>query len=125
VRVLLDTQILFMAATGAQFSKRVQALLANLDNELLLSSISILEIALKHARKKIDMPETLVRQAVQDLALTVIAFEPRHAYRLFTLPMHHGDPFDRMIIATALVEDVPLIGGDRQFARYKGLQAIW
>ena len=56
---------------------------------------------------------------------TVIAFEPRHAYRLFTLPMHHGDPFDRMIIATALVEDVPLIGGDRQFARYKGLQAIW
>jgi PIN domain nuclease of toxin-antitoxin system len=71
------------------------------------------------------MPEALVRQAVQDLALTVIAFEPRHAYRLFTLPMHHGDPFDRMIIATALVEDVPLIGGDRQFARYKGLQAIW
>jgi PIN domain nuclease of toxin-antitoxin system len=66
-----------------------------------------------------------VHQAVQDLGLTVIAFEPPHAYRLFSLPMHHGDPFDRMIIATALVEDVPLIGGDRQFAHYKGLQAIW
>jgi hypothetical protein len=35
----------------------------------------------------------------------------RHAYRLFTLPLHHADPFDRMIIATALVEDVPLFGG--------------
>jgi PIN domain nuclease of toxin-antitoxin system len=114
-----------MAATGAQFSKRVQSLLAGPDNELLLSATSILEIALKHARKKIDMPEALVRQAVQDLGLTVIAFEPQHAYRLFTLPMHHPDPFDRMIIATALVEDVPLVGGDRQFARYKGLQAIW
>lgn len=125
MRVLLDTQVLFMAATGAQFSKRVQSVLASLDNELLLSSISILEIALKHARKKIDMPEALVRQAVQDLALTLVAFEPLHAYRLFTLPMHHGDPFDRMIIATALSEDVPLIGGDRQFARYKGLQVIW
>jgi PIN domain nuclease of toxin-antitoxin system len=96
-----------------------------LDNELLLSSTSILEIAVKHARKKIDMPEARVEQAVEDLGLTVIAFEPRHAYRLFTLPMHHGDPFDRMIIATALVEGVPLIGGDRQFARYKGLQVIW
>lgn len=114
-----------MAATGAQFSKRAQSLLADLDNELLLSSTSILEIALKHARRKIDMPEALVHQAVQDLGLTVIAFEPRHAYRLFTLPMHHGDPFDRMIVATALVEDVPLIGGGRQFARYKGLRAIW
>lgn len=114
-----------MAATGVQFSKKVQSLLANLDNELLLSSTSILEIALKHARKKIDMLEALVQQAVQDLGLTVIAFEPRHAYRLFTLPMHHGDPFDRMIIATALVEDLPLVGGDRQFAHYNGLRIIW
>jgi PIN domain nuclease of toxin-antitoxin system len=125
VRVLLDTQVLFMAVTGAQLSRKVQSLLAGLDNELLLSSTSILEIAVKHARKKIDMPEARVEQAVEDLGLTVIAFEPRHAYRLFTLPMHHGDPFDRMIIATALVEGVPLIGGDRQFARYKGLQVIW
>jgi PIN domain nuclease of toxin-antitoxin system len=114
-----------MAATGLPFSKRVQSLLANLDNELLLSATSILEIALKHTRKKIDMPEALLQQAIQDLGLTVIAFEPRHAYRLFTLPMHHADPFDRMIVATALVEDVPLVGGDHQFARYKGLQAIW
>ena len=114
-----------MAATGAQFSKRVHSVLTGLDNELLLSSISILEIALKHARQKIDMPEALVHQAVQDLGVTVIAFEPGHAYRLFALPMLHGDPFDRMIIATALVEEVPLIGGDRQFARYRGLRTIW
>jgi len=125
VRILLDTQVFFMAATGAQFSRRVQSLLAGLDNELLLSSASILEIALKHARRKIEMPEALVQQAVQDLGLTVIAFEPRHAYRLFTLPMHHADPFDRMIVATALVEGVPLIGGGRQFAHYKGLRVLW
>ncbi len=114
-----------MAATGVQFSKRVHSLLADLDNELLLSSTSILEIALKHARKKMDMPEALVHQAVQDLGLTVVAFEPQHAYRLFALPLHHRDPFDRMIIATALVEELPLIGGGRQFSRYKGLRTIW
>lgn len=125
MRVLLDTQVLFMAATGARFSKRVQSLLASVENELVLSSTSILEIALKHTRKKIDMPEPLVEQAVQDLGLTVIAFEPQHAYRLFSLPVHHRDPFDRMIIATALVEELPLIGGDRDFGSYKGLRVIW
>jgi PIN domain nuclease of toxin-antitoxin system len=125
MRVLLDTQVVLMAATGAHLSKKVQPLLASLDNELLLSSASMLEITLKHARRKIDMPEALVKQAVEDLGLTVIAFEPRHAYRLFTLPMHHRDPFDRMIIATALVEGVPLIVGGRQFGRYKGLRVIW
>ena len=125
MRVLLDTQVLYMAAIGQPFSKRVQALLGNPENELLLSSTSIFEIALKHTRGKVDMPEALVQQAMRDLGITVISFEPRHAYRLFSLPMHHGDPFDRMIIATALVENVPLIGGDRQFARYKGLRTIW
>ena len=114
-----------MAVIGAQFSKRVQSLLADPDSELLLSSASILEIALKHAHRKIDMPEALVHQAVQDLGLTTIAFEPPHAYRLFSLPMHHRDPFDRMIIATALVEDVPLIGGGSQFESYKGLRVVW
>jgi len=114
-----------MAVIGARLSKRVQSLLADPDNELLLSATSILEIAVKHACQKIDMPEALVHQAVQDLGLTLIAFEPQHAFRLFSLPMHHRDPFDRMIIATALFEDVPLIGGDSQFGSYKGLQAIW
>ena len=114
-----------MAGTGAQLPKKVWSLLADSGNELLISAASILEIALKHVRGKIDMPEIVVHQAVRDLDLTVIAFEPQHAYRLFSLPTHHRDPFDRMIIATAMAENVPLIGSDRQFARYKGLQRIW
>ena len=114
-----------MAATGAPFSRKVRSLLAGPENELLISSTSILEIAIKHARGKIDMPEKVVHQAVEDLGVAVMAFEPRHAYQLFSLPTHHWDPFDRMIIATALAENVPLIAGDRQFARYRGLRCIW
>jgi PIN domain nuclease of toxin-antitoxin system len=114
-----------MAATGVAFSNKVQAIVVDPENELLISSISILEIAVKHARGKIDMPEALVHQAVEDLSLTTIGFEPQHAYRMFSLPTHHWDPFDRGIVATALVENVPLIGGDRQFAHYKGLRLIW
>ena len=41
------------------------------------------------------------------------------------LPRHHRDPFDRMLIATALAEEIPLIGSDRLFKRYKGLKVIW
>lgn len=125
MRALLDTQVLYLAAIGAPFSRRVQAVLDDPENELLISTVSILEIAVKHTRGKIDMPEVLVRQAIEDLGLTVMALEPRHAYQLFSLPTHHWDPFDRMIIATALAEQVPLIGGDRQFGRYKGLQRLW
>jgi len=125
VRVLLDTQVLYLAASASGLRQKVRVILENPDNDRLISSASILEIALKHMSGKIEMPENVVRQAVEDLGLSIMAFEPRHAYQLFSLPLHHRDPFDRMIIATAIAEDIPLIGGDRKFARYSGLQRIW
>jgi len=69
------------------------------------------------------MGEAEMQEAVRDLLLTVIPFTP--AFHLFRLPLHHKDPFDRMIIATAHEEGVPLIVADRQFKRYKGLKVIW
>lgn len=84
-----------------------------------------MEIAIKHTIGKIDMPEELAHQAVRDLRLSVLPFDERHAYRMFGLPLHHRDPFDRMIIATAIVEKMPLVSGDRQFKLYSGLQRIW
>lgn len=45
--------------------------------------------------------------------------------RLFGLPAYHGDPFDRMLIATALAEDVAIVAGDREFKKYKGVRVIW
>ena len=65
------------------------------------------------------------RQAIRDLRLEVIPFGPDHALRMYGLPPHHRDPFDRMLIATALAEEIPLIGSDRLFKRYKGLKVIW
>jgi PIN domain nuclease of toxin-antitoxin system len=114
-----------MAAVAAKFPRKVQALLDDPENDLLVSSASILEIAVKDAIGKIRMPEAFVRQAIDDLGLTIMPFEARHAYRLFSLPLHHRDPFDRMIIATALAENVPLAGGDQEFANYKELRRIW
>ena len=109
----------------ASLSKKVLAFVEPNDNDLLISSVSLMEIAVKNAAGKIDMPQHVTRQAVSDLRLSVLPFDARHAYEMFGLPLHHRDPFDRMIIATALVEKMPLVGGDRQFKLYKGLDRIW
>lgn len=127
MRVLLDTQVLYIATgiTEAKFSKRVTDTLEDPNNERLLSSVSIMEIATKHLRGLTTMTEAHVHQAAADLRLTIIPFAPQHAYRLFKLPQHHRDPFDRMLIATALVEGVPIVSSDIQFKRYKGLTVLW
>jgi PIN domain nuclease of toxin-antitoxin system len=82
-------------------------------------------MAIKTAVGKLAVTVELLNQIMQDLRLTTVSFEPRHANRLFNLPVHHRDPFDRMLIATALVEGCPIISSDREFKSYKGLQVIW
>ena len=59
------------------------------------------------------------------LVLTVLPLTAEHSPRLFGLPTHHSDPFDRMLIATALVEDVPIVASDREFKRYEGVNVMW
>lgn len=127
MRVLLDTQALYIAASEGltALPRAVAKLMADPDTERWLSAASIMESAIKHSIDKSDLSEKLIRQAAQDLRLTIIPFTPQHAYRLYALPLHHRDPFDRMMIATALVENIPLVGGDREFRKYKGLKVIW
>jgi PIN domain nuclease of toxin-antitoxin system len=63
---------------------------------------------------------------LDDLMITVIPHTARHARRLYGLPLHHREPFDRMLIATALVEDIPVLTPDREFLKYRdiGLKVI-
>jgi len=126
VRVLLDTQVLVHAYIGdIPFPRKVYALLSSAETLPLLSAVSIMEIAMKHDAGKIKMAAAETRQAIRDLRLQVIPFELDHALQLYDLPRHHRDPFDRMLIATALAEEIPLIGSDRTFKQYTGLKVIW
>lgn len=129
MQVLLDTQVIYIAAIDGleALPKKVQTLLSDGETERILSAASIMEVALKGGKNKPGMGigEPELRQAIRDLQLTIIPFTPQHAYRIFSLPLHHRDPFDRMIIATALTENIPLIGADREFKKYKGLHVIW
>lgn len=126
-RVLLDTQIVYLAYRGEvqRFSAAVRDLLGNPDTVRLISVVSIIEIAVKHSIGKLDMDQDALQDAIRDLRLTEIPFESAHAFAMFSLPLHHRDPFDRMILATAMAEKLPIVTGDRIFRRYSGVKITW
>ncbi|MFZ0320215.1 MAG: type II toxin-antitoxin system VapC family toxin [Candidatus Sulfotelmatobacter sp.] len=124
--MLLDTAVLiFSIESPGRLSKRAFAVLANPENIRELSSISLAEIAIKKTLGKLNISAEDVRQAIQDMDIHVLPFTADHAFRLFELPAHHGDPFDRQIIAQAFAEDVPVVTSDEKFSLYKGLKIVW
>jgi PIN domain nuclease of toxin-antitoxin system len=124
IRFLLDTQA-FVSAFQGTMSFSIQQRLSNPDDERILSSISIVEIAIKNSIGKLEMSEAEMNSAIRDLRITLLPFESQHASMLFSLPPHHRDPFDRMILSTALVEKLPIVTADRTFRRYAGIKVIW
>ena len=126
MRLLLDTAVLIFAVeTPDRLSRRAAAALKNPENVRELSSISLAEIAVKSSLGKLSISALIARQALDDLDVRVLPFTSDHAFRLFELPAHHRDPFDRQIIAQALSEDIAVVTPDRQFSSYKGLKLIW
>jgi PIN domain nuclease of toxin-antitoxin system len=126
VRLLLDTAVLIYAVESPErLSKRATSALKNPANVLELSAVSLAEIAIKAALGKLRLSAAIARQAVQDLDLRILPYTADHAFNLFYLPRHHGDPFDRQIIAQALCEKIPIVTSDEKFSLYKGLQLVW
>src|SRR4051812_15908128 len=93
--------------------------------KLEMSSISLSEIAIKQALGKLDFSMEDVRSGIMDLKLRVLSYTAGHAFHLFSLPVHHCDPFDRQIIAQALAEEIPVVTPDEKFKLYAGLQVLW
>ncbi len=126
LRVLLDTAVLIFATESPErLSKRAAAALGNPENFRELSSISLTEIAIKKTLGRLNISAEMARQAIQDMDIHILPFTADHAFRLFELPVHHRDPFDRQIIAQAFLEDIPVVTSDAKFSLYKGLKLIW
>jgi PIN domain nuclease of toxin-antitoxin system len=126
VRLLLDTAALIFAVDSPErLSKRASVALRNPNNILEVSTISFAEIAIKVSAGKLQFSEAVLRQAIENLDLRVLAYTAEHALRLFGLPLHHRDPFDRQIISQALCEQIPVVTSDRQFNRYAGVKVWW
>lgn len=126
MRVLLDTAVLiFSVEAPDRLSKGALSVLKSSDNVRELSSISLTEIAVKATLGKLGFSEESARQAILDMDVRILPFTADHAFRLFALPVHHRDPFDRQIIAQALSENIPVVSPDKRFSSYKELTVIW
>ena len=126
MRVLFDTATLLFAANSPQLlSKRAHSILADDSAESQISSLTLSEIATKNLAGKLNFSRDDLLQAIAQLRLRVLPFDEPHALRMFDLPFHHRDPFDRHIIAQALVEDIPVVTIDEKFKLYMGLTVVW
>jgi PIN domain nuclease of toxin-antitoxin system len=126
MRLLLDTVTFIWAVNSPdRISSKAMRTLQNAQTRLELSAISLSEIAIKQTLGKLDFGADDVRIGIADLRLRVLPYTADHAYQLFNLPLHHGDPFDRQIIAQALAEDIDVVTSDEKFRLYKGVQVVW
>lgn len=123
MKLLLDTQLLLWAAGQPErLSARARKLLDDPRNELLFSAASLWEVAIKSTlgREDFQVEPRLLRRGLLDNGYVELPVTSEHAVGIDTLPPHHKDPFDRLLVAQALVEGVVLLTADAQLARYRG-----
>lgn len=122
MRVLLDTQAwLWLQDRAGRFSGSTLATLRDPETDRVLSIASVWELSIKYALGKLRLPVVPARFVPDRLALSMtrlLPIELRHAVHVAQLPAYHRDPFDRMLIAQALVERIPVLTVDRRFAAY-------
>ena len=119
---LLDTQIWLWANTDdARLSEHSWAILRNPQNALYLSVAAMWEIVIKHAIGKLELPELPSRYIPKRLVATgtrSLAVQQSHVLEVAHLPLHHRDPFDRLLVAQARADHMMLLTADEQLSRY-------
>jgi PIN domain nuclease of toxin-antitoxin system len=122
VRVLLDTQCwLWMTLSPERFSPRARALVEARQNMLYLSAASAWEIAIKHALGRLRLPEppaAYVPARVAALGVQSLPIDQHHALHVATLPVRHRDPFDRLLVAQAQLDDLSILTADPLIRAY-------
>ena len=117
-RLLLDTHVLLWSLTEPQkLSRRTRDALEDAQNEVFASSVSVWEIAVKRALGKLKAPDNL-EASIKEQDFIPLNLTFLHAEQAGALPPHHGDPFDRMLIAQAQVEGLILVTRDARILRY-------
>jgi PIN domain nuclease of toxin-antitoxin system len=123
MRFLLDTQVAIWALLDApRLSRAAREILDDSENRLLFSVCSIWEIATKRALKRpgFQFDPRLIRQTLLRYGCEELAIESPHAFEVEHLPPIHKDPFDRILIAQAMVEGITLLTADPVIAKYPG-----
>lgn len=128
MKYLLDTQVwLWLQADPDRISDQVLRRLSRQDSEPILSAASCWEIAIKFSIGKLPLPEgpeIYVPKRIATSGVQSLALEAAHTLSVAALPMHHRDPFDRVLIAQAQVEGLTVVTADRKFEPYD-VRLIW
>lgn len=117
MRLLLDTHVVLWWLAGQRLRPKALEAIAAADSDIWVSAASVWEMTIKSGLGKLAMPddlsEQLARQGFEALPVSV-----QHALAVGSLPPHHADPFDRMLVAQAKVEDLTVVTRDPNIRRY-------
>jgi len=118
VRLLLDTQaLLWWLAADPALGERARAAIADPDNEVFVSAASVWEASIKRALGKLETPGELA-PLIPEEGFRQLSITAAHAEAAGSLPPHHRDPFDRLLVAQARLEGLTVVSADGRFQRY-------
>lgn len=128
MKLLLDAHtFLWWITDNPRLSGRAREIISDGGNELFLSAATGWEIAIKFQIGRLKLPEEPIRFILEQMRINAIQSLPNqmsHALHVSTLPQHHRDPFDRLLIATAQLEGLPILSSDHQLTNYQ-VEVIW
>jgi PIN domain nuclease of toxin-antitoxin system len=128
MNILLDTHaFLWLTSDAPELSKKAKKLYADPHNDFLLSTASLWEMAIKLNLGKLSLQqpfEKFIPLQLKENAIVKLDITFRHITKIATLPRHHGDPFDRLLIAQALEEKLPILSCDTAFDDYP-IKRLW
>ena len=128
MRVLLDTHAMYWyIEDDPQLSAAAQTLIQDASNEVLISPASYWEIAIKISLNKWHLNRSyaeFIDVALNQYGFQILPILPTHTAAVSTMPFHHRDPFDRLIVAQALVEQISVVSADSALDAY-GVGRLW
>ncbi len=128
MRALVDTvTFVWDLLADHRSSRRAKEMLSSDTDELVFSLVSVWEIAIKMKLGKFnDLGSSVayIRDQMNEYGMELLPIRYEHILQLEMLPLHHGDPFDRLLIAQAMAENLPILTGDKKFKLYD-VKVIW
>lgn len=128
MEVLLDTQaFLWLSSNNPLLTKHAKKVFLDEKNNFHLSIASIWEMAIKSSLEKLKLRPSLERfilNELQENSIDQLQISFQHVIKVKSLPFHHRDPFDRLLIAQALVEEMPILSSNKIFDKYN-IKRIW
>ena len=118
MKLLLDTHsLIWLLDYPEELREEARSAIADRKNDVFVSVVSVWEAAIKAQAGKLVMPSNFL-SAIRESGLQILTITEEHALRAASLPMHHRDPFDRMLIAQAFIEELTLVTRDSKIPAY-------